>query len=149
MWYWLRREGQCQLLGPLMLVLAACADSGPDYLDGYVGTWTLEVEAKDGCWPAFNLIFEVTQEDVDRSGEYPLGLYDYWWLASTPTDRRSYSGQITNAQRFSFAFYLDQPSESLLDFSGTNPTPTGLTGILGNLSGLFPDGCSAPAHASK
>lgn len=138
------------LIGPLVLAVAACGDSGPsgNSLDDYVGTWTVEVEAND-CRPAFELAFEVTQEDTDDGDP---GFSGDWWLASNPADRLPYFGHVSETgQSFSFTFFVAPPSQQGLGFSGSESSPSGLTGTFLDVGGYIfgGPGCSGPAHATK
>ena len=137
-----------QLIGSLALAVAACGESGPSEYDAYVGTWTVEVEAKSGCWPAFEFAFEITQEDVDNG----RGLEGDCWFVSNPSDRRYYEGSITDWGNFHFGFFQEEylpDYGAVLSFDGSDASPGGLHGTLLNLGGLFPPDCWSAAHATK
>jgi hypothetical protein len=143
------------LLTLLLPLASACGDSGPggSGLDAYVGTWTIEVDAATNCWSAFSIGLTVSQADVDAGVNGTANLTDFWALTSTPGDLRPYQGHITdggNADDFAFLLRVSTTSAVGLSFTGSDPSPSRMSGTLTDAEGLIAGhACTSNANATK
>ena len=141
-----------QMVGFALLV--ACHDADGPKFDpyAYVGTWTLDVAADPGCWPAFSIMFSIPREWAAGSQDNVLYFQTPWWYPSDPTKTFLVTGSVDYRDNtFDAAF---NGFGEVAYFDATNPTPTRITGSFFDRDGPFitEPGCEigeAPAVARK
>ena len=137
-----------------LALLAACHDPDSPKFDpyAYVGTWTLDVSADPGCWPAFSIMFSILREWADGAEEDRFYFQTPWWYPDAPTKTFLVTGGVNNRDKtFDAAF---NGFGYVARFNATNPTPTRVAGSFFDREGLFKKepGCEiaqAPAVARK
>jgi hypothetical protein len=137
-----------------LALLTACHDPGCPKFDpyAYVGTWTLNVAADPGCWPAFAIAFAITREWADGAQEDRFYFQTAWWYPEAPANTLLVTGGVNyRDKKFDAAF---NGFGYVARFEATNPTPSRVIGTFYDREGLFGQepGCElgqAPAIARK
>lgn len=122
---------------PLSSLLSACgSSSGPaeETPDDYVGAWTLSVKARAGCWPDFQLVFEIDRDDAAAASETRMNIAAQWWLPADPATRTNYTGLVDwSGKTAGLNFFRNG---KLARFTATDPSA-------GRMEGTFNDGLGA------
>jgi hypothetical protein len=132
--------------------ITGCGDStGPDFdNDQFVGTWSVQVQASTGCWPAFELRFRVDQDDADASNPEDdlINVTSVWWGPDQPTATDDFRGSFDwGRSQFELRFHLGAGEWHL---SGSDPNPTSVTGTFSDPDGaVFSPRCTGTATASR
>lgn len=122
----------------LLSALLACGGStgpGEDTPDDYVGSWTLAVKARAGCWPDFQIVFEIERDDAATATEARMSIVAQWWFPADPATRTTYTGYFdrTNA-KFGLNFVHNWKGAW---FAGTDPRAGRLEGTFSDPQGGF------------
>ena len=140
----------------ICLVPLACGDgdgdsTGPGGLDpkAFVGTWTLSMDAAQGCWLAGTLSFVVEDDDTNvlpNTGG-TMNVISQW-------DFGLMTGNLKlELQTFELNLWKQPPPQSIGGkFIGSIESESRLTGTFIDMGGAFSDpskNCSAPAIATK
>lgn len=121
----------------LPLLLASCGNSsGPkeETPEDYIGDWKLAVQARAGCWPDFELVFEIDRDDAAAANQTRMTIVAQWWLPADPATRANYTGMVDWSGKTVALNFLR--SGKLARFSGFDPSA-------GRFEGTFTDGQGA------
>ena len=121
-----------------LALLAACREpsTSPKFdPHAFVGTWTLDVSASPGCWPAFSVAFEIDPEVATGATKDEMTFTTDWWYTATPATTYLVSGDINWPQKTFEAEFTASTDHAR--FEGSSLTSTRVNGTLYDAEGLF------------